>query len=142
MPILISAMAMSIWLHAMASGILEGFPHRKVRWPLGVLVFPSGRIRNRKIPIPGYGIKIPRGLGGICSRILEEEGISLEDFRIPQFQEFDLRGDYRDLIVTPGDFRMEGPQQDDLNPGRFKVTAGFSLPSGSYATMVIKAIFS
>jgi tRNA pseudouridine13 synthase len=131
------------WLwNIITSEFLEGFPHRKVRWPLGQLVLPTGKVMNMEVPIPGYGIEIPRGFEDIFGKVLDEEGVSLDDFRIKQFQEFDLKGDYRDLFVRPGDFRAEEPVSDELNPGKSSIRVGFLLPSGSYATMVIRALFS
>jgi tRNA(Glu) U13 pseudouridine synthase TruD len=95
-----------------------------------------------EIPIVGYDSEIPPELGGIIRGILKEEGLSLEDFRVMQFQEFDLRGGLRDLVVVPEGLEIGPMEDDDLNPGRKKCLLKFSLQKGSYATMAVRAIFS
>lgn len=120
---------------------LEKFPHRKISWALGELVIPEKAVKSIKIPIIGYDSKIPRGLGLTVRQLLKQEGISLNDFKIKQFPEFDLKGHSRNLMVEPKNLEIGPLQKDDLNPRKRKCLVKFFLPSGSYATMVIKAIF-
>jgi tRNA pseudouridine13 synthase len=51
----------------------------------------------------------------------------------------------RDILVKPADFKISEPSIDEANDkGRnkkFKVTLFFTLPKGSYATMITKKIF-
>jgi tRNA pseudouridine13 synthase len=131
------------WLwNLSAMRILEKSPHRKVSWPLGYLIIPTEETDNMKIPILGYDTKIPPELEGLLGGILEEEGLELEDFRVPQFPEFDLAGQERDLLVDPGNLSIGEPEDDELNPGTKKVLVKFFLQKGSYATMAIRSIFS
>jgi tRNA(Glu) U13 pseudouridine synthase TruD len=50
------------------------------------------------------------------------------------------------VIVKPAGFDMSLPEIDELNDkgknNRFKVTLSFSLPKGSYATVVTKRVFN
>jgi tRNA pseudouridine13 synthase len=130
-----------IW-NRTASMILEKSPHRVVEWGLGELIMPEGSVRNRAVPIVGYDTEIPAGLAGVIKRIMKEEGIDQSGFRMKQFHEFDLAGDTRDLMAKPMGLDVGPPEDDDLNPGRKKCRVRFSLQKGSYATMVIRAIFS
>ncbi len=116
--------------------------HRMISWPLGELVIPEKPVKNTRIPVLGYDSEIPRGLKKTIQDILKQEGISLEDFRVKQFPEFDLAGDYRDLMVEPQGLDIRPLWDDELNPGKKACLVRFSLQSGSYATMVIRAIFS
>lgn len=137
------AHAYQSWLwNRTACSCLEGFPHRTIPWPLGELVIPREPVRNIRIPLLGYDSEIPRGLKKTIHDILKQEGISLGDFRVRQFQEFDLAGGFRDLMTEPRDMDTGPLQDDELNPGKKKCLLRFSLRSGSYATMVIRAIFS
>jgi len=120
-----------------ASRYLEGFPHRKISWSLGELVIPPKPVKSIAVPILGYNTEIPAGLDDIIREILRTEGISLDDFRVRQFQEFDLSGSSRDLVVEPQNLDIGPLQDDELNPGKKKCLVRFSLQSGSYATMVI-----
>lgn len=131
------------WLwNRTASSVLEKSPHRKIQWILGDLLFPDKETDNMEIPIVGYDTEIPPDLGGIIRGILKEEGLGLEDFKVKQFQEFDLRGGSRDMIVSPENLKIGSLEEDDLNPGKNKCLVKFSLQKGSYATMVVRAIFS
>ncbi|MCK4714994.1 MAG: tRNA pseudouridine(13) synthase TruD, partial [Candidatus Aenigmarchaeota archaeon] len=131
------------WLwNITAKSCLERIPHRKISWSLGELVIPEGDAENVEVPVLGYDTVIPAGLNDMIKGILKEENISLEDFRVRQFQEFDLAGNSRELMVKPEGLVIGKPEDDELNPGKKKCLVRFSLQSGSYATMVIRAIFS
>lgn len=137
------AHAYQSWLwNLTASRYLEGFPHRKVEWPLGELMIPTRKLESITIPIVGYDTVIPPELEGIIPPLLKKEGLSQEDFRVKQFREFDLAGDSRELMVIPEGLELGGLDDNELSPGKKKCVLRFSLQSGSYATMVIKAIFS
>jgi tRNA pseudouridine13 synthase len=137
------AHAYQSWLWNMtACYCLDSYPHRRVSWPLGELILPDKPVRNIRIPILGYNSEIPRGLKKAIHDILKHEGITLGDFRLRQFREFDLRGGLRDLVVEPGGLEISTLRDDELNPGKKKCVVRFSLQSGSYATMAIRAIFS
>lgn len=139
----IYAHAYQSWLwNRTACSLLEKSPHRRISWGLGELMMPEKAVKNVTIPVTGYDTEIPPGLKRIIQPILREEGISLEDFRIKQFQEFDLAGNERDLVVKPRDLEIKTPGEDELNPGKMKCLVSFSLQRGSYATMVIRSIFS
>jgi tRNA pseudouridine13 synthase len=125
-----------------ASSYLGSFPHRKLSWSLGELVLPEKQVRNIQIPIIGYDSEIPRGLEETIKPILKGEDVSLEDFRVKQFQEFDLAGNTRDLMVEPKSLEISPLENDELNPGKKKTLLKFFLQRGSYATMVVRAIFS
>ena len=47
----------------------------------------------------------------------------------------------RDLFIKPIDFDIK-IENDELNKMRYKAIVYFSLPKGSYATVVIKELFS
>jgi tRNA pseudouridine13 synthase len=131
------------WLwNRTACSCLGASPHRVIPWPLGELVMPGKPVKNIRIPVLGYDSEIPRELKKIIRDILKQEGISLEDFRIRQFREFDLAGDCRDMMAGLRDMDIGPPQDDELNPGRKKFLVRFSLRSGSYATMAVRSIFS
>ncbi len=129
------------WLwNTAASEEISRHNHREVSWTLGNLAFPEEGLDNREIPVPGY--ESPRDNGGIMQGMLENDGIERKDFRLPQFPEFDLKGGERDLLMEPEGLDITKPEDDELNPGKHNVLVRFSLGKGSYATMVIRAIFS
>ncbi|MBM3200072.1 tRNA pseudouridine(13) synthase TruD [Candidatus Woesearchaeota archaeon] len=79
------------------------------------------------------------------------EVLSVEEVR---FKDFDIKaqtGSFfvtheRRMLVRPSNFTMTQPVVDELNDrgnkSKFKVTLSFTLPKGSYATLITKRIFN
>jgi tRNA pseudouridine13 synthase len=131
------------WLwNRTASEILAEGPHRMVKAPMGKLAFPLGNTHGIQIPIVGYETSIRNDRAGrIIKRLLAAEDISQEDFRMSQFPEFDLRGGQRSLLAEVRNLEIGDLEKNDLGKGD-KLKLRFSLPKGSYATMVVRALFS
>ncbi|MBL4846104.1 MAG: tRNA pseudouridine(13) synthase TruD [Planctomycetes bacterium] len=75
------------------------------------------------------------------AQALAAEGLSLDRFRIRGIEGCFFKHYDRDLLVRPGGLRVSPPSSDDANEGKLKITIAFSLPPGSYATLVIKRLF-
>lgn len=88
---------------------------------------------SKKFPLPGYDFKEKLAL-------LKEEAISLEDFKIKEIPYLSSRTTYREGCVKLSNFSLSDLENDELNKGKKKQKVSFTLPSGSYATMVIKCI--
>ena len=93
-----------------------------------------------QLPLPSARIDHPDGLiGELLSQILQAEGIELRQIRVKYPRDrFFSRGSRSSLIF---------PQQltwavanDELYPGRQCLTLSFSLPRGSYATILVKRL--
>ncbi len=72
--------------------------------------------------------------------VLSARGIARSDLNIRGVHNAYLKSFYRDAVVVPGDLESDGTGPDDLYRGRLKTTLRFSLPRGSYATMLLKAL--
>jgi tRNA pseudouridine13 synthase len=48
----------------------------------------------------------------------------------------------RQLVIKLSDFAMSEPKEDELNKGKYKLVLKFSLPKGSYATIITKKLFN
>ena len=104
--------------------------------------------REEKLKVmrtPLYG---PDGDGGsppfaaAMREELTEAGLSRQDFVQNAVPGMIWKEDARDAFVKPtnvGEVRIE---PDEINGGRVKATLEFSLPRGSYATMLIKRLFA
>ena len=73
--------------------------------------------------------------------VLREMGLQSAELRVA-IKGLSLKEENRRLILKPEGFRIEGPEPDETNRGRFKVTLHFQLPRGSYATLVVKRLFA
>ncbi len=74
--------------------------------------------------------------------VLGKEKISLEDLRIaaaPKLLFF--KHEERPLIMHPEKLVIGKPRPDEFNRGFTKVNIAFTLPPGSYATLVVKRLF-
>ncbi len=97
--------------------------------------------KNESIPIMGFGTEIKnRDLRPIIRKIMMQEDITQRDFIIKQMPELSEEGSERDMYLTPENFTAV-PDKDELNKGKYKVILEFSLPKGSYATVVIEHLF-
>jgi tRNA pseudouridine13 synthase len=70
---------------------------------------------------------------------LTAEGLSLDDLKARILKKAYLSRGKRALLLFPQDTSISPPEPDDRFPGRNKFTLAFSLPRGSYATLVVKA---
>ncbi|MFO0965677.1 MAG: tRNA pseudouridine(13) synthase TruD [Gemmataceae bacterium] len=72
-------------------------------------------------------------------RVLEQEGVTLTDFRLKGIREmFFSRGERR-AHCRPEHLTWSS-DSDDLHPGAYKIALSFELPAGSYATLIVKRI--
>jgi tRNA pseudouridine13 synthase len=99
--------------------------------------------KNMKLPLIGFATEVQdKDVKQIVERILQNEDVKKEDFVIRAIPELSSAGNERDLFVEIRDLKIGQLEDDELNSGKKKVKVSFSLGKGSYATEVIKALFS
>lgn len=122
---------------------------RGVSYTVGTMLFyeklspDKQRYLNRLvIPAlaPGTRFRSDR-VASIAAEVLDREGLELSRLR-PKLR---LGGLYfkpydRAAIVVPSGLSVSGAKPDDMYPGRKKMELSFSLPPGSYATIVLKRL--
>ena len=74
--------------------------------------------------------------------LLKQDEITLRDFAIKQFPNLVSSSPSRDSFIKVEDFKITGCKKDELNHGKMKQIAEFSLSRGSYATIVIKSLLN
>jgi tRNA pseudouridine13 synthase len=127
---------------------LRGFILRPLRYSQGTYRFygplPPGvaeRLQSARLPVPGYDSTTDDPEAGpVLRAVLEKEGIRLPDLRVRQMSGISVAGVERGAVVVPADLEVSAPAQDELYPGRTRITLSFFLPRGSYATLVIKRL--
>jgi tRNA pseudouridine13 synthase len=94
-------------------------------------------LKGIRIPLFGYDTTLSEGrLGEIEREVLEEEGVGLKNFWIRSMPELSTKGFLRDACIEAEvKFTV---REDELNPRRQAFTACFTLPKGSYATVVMR----
>jgi len=73
---------------------------------------------------------------------MQKEDLDYTDFVIKQIPEISMEGELRKAFIEINDLQISKPEDDELNQGKKKLKLTFSLNKGSYATMVIKQIFT
>lgn len=72
--------------------------------------------------------------------ILEEEGVSQEDFRLQDFPELRSEGSFRRAFADFRNFEVLEIEEDDLNMTQNKMRVKFDLPKGCYATVLLREV--
>jgi tRNA pseudouridine13 synthase len=93
------------------------------------------------IPLPGRGMRFPDPESGeVLEEVLRERRLrpaALEGEVLPGFS---FRASPRPALLAPQGLRLEPSEPDDRYPGKLKLPVRFTLPRGSYATMIIKGL--
>ena len=117
---------------------------KKVDYSLSYFVFVKNAegFKEEKIPLIGFNEeRVSEEFKLIIKSLMEKEKISHSDFIIKQIPELSLEGEFRKAVIEVTDLHLSAFEKDELNSGMQKVTLEFSLPKGSYATIVVKALF-
>jgi tRNA pseudouridine13 synthase len=100
----------------------------------------TGRMRLA-IPLVGFKQRKSLGVQGeIEKQIIEEEGITPENFKIPAMPETTARGQLRTAITPLNNFSLNGISEDSANLSKHEAKVGFTLYRGSYATTVLREL--
>ena len=82
----------------------------------------------------------------IIDHVLFKEGITLQNLDIESDTGNFFKARPRKVLLIPEDFTISKPIRDEINSKgnsrRFKIQVSFSLPKGSYATIVTKRLFN
>jgi len=86
-----------------------------------------------QLPIIGYETKLESDTGEIITKLLKEEQIKLEDFKINRMPELSEPGIMRNSLIFPKNFKILKIKDKTLK-------IQFTLDKGSYATIVLFAM--
>jgi len=93
------------------------------------------------LPLAGFRQRLSGGFQGeIEKQILEEEGITLENFKVKGMPELSLKGGLRTALTALKDFRIEEISKDPFSPRKNMVKISFTLHRGSYATIFLREL--
>jgi len=96
-----------------------------------------------KLPLIGFATEIQdNDVKRIVEKILQNEDVIKNDFVIRAIPELSGAGGERELFVEIKGLKIGELEDDELNKGKKKVRISFSLGKGSYATEVVKEMFS
>jgi len=100
----------------------------------------SGRMQLA-LPLIGFKQKPSEGKEGeIEKQILEEEGITPEDFKIKNMPEISAKGELRTALTPLNNFQIKEISSDTTHPSKNMAKISFTLNRGSYATVLLREI--
>ncbi|MBU1974867.1 MAG: tRNA pseudouridine(13) synthase TruD [Nanoarchaeota archaeon] len=134
----------SFLFNELVSVYLNWFKCVTVKYSQGIFRFPRQEVANIEVPIIGFGMDEVKEekLKPIIDKILKQENLTPRDFIIPQIPELSFEGRMRDLLMNISEMKQSSLEADDLNVGKHKIKVSFVLGPGSYATIVVKSLFS
>ena len=111
----------------------------KINYSLGYFSFSQKQIKNIKIPLLNFDTDLNKF--PYYKEIMKKENIKLDDFIVKQIPSLIDESKERDSIIKIKDLKVKY-EKDELFKDKLKANLSFSLPSGSYATILIKKMFS
>jgi tRNA pseudouridine13 synthase len=136
----------SAYLEALARSL--AVPLKRVALPPGEVVWPEmppsefvKRVGDERLPLPqSRAVISDAAMREAAASVLKSEGVAWRDLKARSVDRAWLsRGD-RAVWVRPRGVRWLAEQEDDLHPGRRRVSLKFSLPPGSYASILLGAL--
>ncbi|MHB8419176.1 MAG: tRNA pseudouridine(13) synthase TruD [Myxococcales bacterium] len=120
----------------------------QIPYQAGALLFPREAkretlelLRNGTFPLLAPDSPLPEGpVGRAVGALLAREKLRLPSLRIPDAPLF-FKHEERALTVFPGKLVVARPCRDEAFRGRLRVRLAFTLPPGSYATLVVRRLF-
>ncbi len=96
---------------------------------------------REQLSIPGFGSDFDTEEEKMYGELFETEKIVLRDFVHKSFPEINSEGGMRRLFIVPENLTVDGVGDDEHFSEKKKCTIRFSLPPGSYATVVVDHYF-
>lgn len=95
--------------------------------------------KTLEIDLPRLTARYAESVGEAAEAVFELEGLALHDFKARILRRVYLSKGERAVWFTPTAVEVSAPYPDAYTPGRQAVTVHFTLQSGCYATLVMKA---
>ncbi len=98
-------------------------------------------LKETSVLLPAHrAVYTDPALAAVAKEVLATEGLRLNDLKARVLQRAYLPKGRRSLLLHPVDVTSEVIQNDDRFPGRQAIRLGFTLPSGAFATLVLKRL--
>lgn len=98
-------------------------------------------LRDARLPLLHHRIRPDdTRIASHIEAILQEEGFAMRDLKARVLKKAYVSKGTRALLLLPQGLAWEPAEADERFPDRYKLTARFFLPRGSYATLLFKAI--
>ncbi|NOX44545.1 MAG: tRNA pseudouridine(13) synthase TruD [Caldiserica bacterium] len=96
------------------------------------------RLRRERLALPHVRARYRGEWDGIAREVLAEEGITFRDLKARIVERAYLSKAERPIWCFPRGIEVGEPRGDELFPGKRALEVSFSLPPGSYATLLVR----
>ncbi len=97
-------------------------------------------LSSAKVPLPASRTPLPEGLlGELALAVVSEHGLTWNDLRVKHLDDIFFGKGTRPAVFHTENL-TQSVRNDELYPGRRKLSMKFELPKGAYATLVVKRI--
>ena len=149
-----------LWNETVKEFIKANMNYYEIDYSLGKLYVPEiiNDLNQTKVPLIGFGSEVDNEkLNQIIDVILKKEGINQRDFIIKEIQGLSSQGDVRNMVVEIKNLNITDMTKKGIFEKLFpfikskinsqkqeskKYKLNFFLGRGSYATIVVKSLFS
>jgi tRNA pseudouridine13 synthase len=134
-----------LWNETVATYLKEkGTIIKEVTYRHGSFLFTAHpeQMETIEVPLVGFGTRVEDDtMRAIITALLHAETITPQDFIIREIPQLSLEGGMRKVVMNVDNFTVVETGDDELHAGKRKVVLSFTLPKGSYATMVVRRLF-
>lgn len=121
----------------------------EVSYTVGTFVFGRNwhdptALFSLKIPMINAKTRLTDPLASIIAEVLEKEDVTIRGFSLNKmrFRGVRFKSFLRPALICPQDLKIGSAEPDELYAGRQKMAVDFTLPSGCYATILIKRLLA
>ncbi len=129
-----------MFVHAYQSHLFNKIIEERIAQGFGVEKIEGDVLEDGvpTIPLFGFESEFSKGLAGeIEKKVLKEEEISLQDFKVKAMPEMSSKGSRKKMVLVPKKLKLAKIEEDEFNEGRLKAVVSFELVKGNYATTVL-----
>jgi len=100
-------------------------------------------IFNEELYLPGFKIKLNKNkFYRDMLKLLEKDKLNLDSFSCRRMPELALKGELRKTYINAKNIKVGDAEKDELNKKKKKIKISFSLPKGTYATVLLDFLFN
>lgn len=147
-------MILSIYPSMLWNEMIAEYVRKKYRkiltvpYSVGNFIFPADfaqggsieELSRLRVPMPNKDAVYEGDMKKIAEKVFCAHNITQDMLELKDTDKFRLKGTRRRVFFFPEDVTMSEPEADEINGGRLKMKVTFRIPSGCYATMLIKRI--
>ncbi len=134
-----------LWNECVKIIVTNNKDYYKVNYNIGELFFSNKKIETSQFIMFGRNCEPNEKEKEITKRVLEKEGLTLENINDISKSGSFLKTSYRDVVIFNKDLKVLMITRDDKytlrGNNRYLVKLEFTLQKGSYATVLMKEIF-